>query len=312
MSWIESILPALRDTDQALAELKALAGETPDDTIVGINIFAVARRRAFLERELGQVLHRRQTDLIEVRFEAEGGAPAAATGVFASIAAFQALLTETYASLPGEADGPAEERFAPPFAGATNIRAGFTLAFLNARLLAPPSRTEMALENALALLTARGEPRIRALVGEVGLRGVAAARQWAHVSTENRFGVSIRWQKSGTVDRVVQIPASRAEVLRTTIDGIRDHTVETIVTDGELLGFDPITGVFRLETATGLLAGRLAPDFVGAGAVRLRTRYSATLSLTATVDYATALRDEAFELHTLVPKGGSGAIPRPR
>jgi len=310
---IDAILSGLRDTDATLAELKALAAESPDDPIIGLNIYAVTRRRAFLERRLNETLQRQQTDLLDYRFETHSGPRCSATGAYESIAAFQAILSETFSALPGSPGAePANlpnEAVTLAFAGASSAPLGVTLAFLNDRLLVMPSAAEAALEYAFAILTAQGASRIQALAGEIGVGPIAAARRWADVSTRHGFGVSLRWQKSGTVDRIVQIPAGRAAVLRDTIDEIRDEAIDMVACEGELLGLDHITGVFRLATDAGtVVAGRLAAGFAHEEPVSLRGYYAATLSRTSTIDYATATRTERWELLALAPANTDDAI----
>lgn len=314
MTSLERILSELRDTDATLAELKSLAAAAPRDEIVSINIHAVDRRRDFLERQLSSLLLRSQMDLIDYHLEHRDGSRCSATGVFESIAAFQAMLTVIFDALPASAtggdDAPAAELVTLAFSGGSPNSAAIVLGLLNDRLLLMPSAAEAALEAALALLTADATARLRLLAREHGVAAVAACRRWADASVRNDFAIALRWRKAGEFERVIRIPLNRAWVLRNMIDELRDEQTETVECDGEVIGIDHFSGDFRLETAGGtVISGRLSPDFAREGKVSLRGIYSATLLRNATLRYGTATTTERWELLALRPPKDLGRNP---
>ena len=309
MTTLDAILSKLRDTDATIWKLSNLAAEFPRDRVIGINIDAVTRRRRFLEQQLRAALKASQTDLVEYRLDPRSGPRCPATGVVESIAAFQALLSDAFSALsPDTAAGDSGQPESAELAmlgliGGERGSATVTLSLLNDRLLAVPSVVEEALAGVLAMLEAETAVGLRNLAQHLGIASIAAARKWADASVRHDLGVALRWQKAGEAERTLQMPVSRAWILRNMIDKIEDETVDTVECDCQLLGLDHFTGEFRLAGDNGsLITGRLAAKFSDDVALSLRGTYRATLSRTTTIRYATAAQTESWELLALATK----------
>ena len=291
MSDLDDILIDLRDADTTFGELTALKKDLPRDEILDINREAIAKRRAALERELGEVLKREQTDLIEYRLRPRESDRSPVLGVARSISLFQEMVTAVFAGLqantPRLVEPSAAELSALTFATSEKGAAYVSFSIPNERLMLARSDIEASLELVLELLQAQSPSVLRQIATRIGLEAIAKAYAWAENSVEYAFGISIRWRKAGEWDRVVDIPAQEAWLLRNIIEQTEDEYTERVERDCYLLGLDFVESTFRLEFSDGeRIAGRLAEDFTSEKTLQLHGAYRAILTRTARISYS--------------------------
>lgn len=292
MNELGNILLELRDTDVTSGELNALALRYPSDEILGVNRDALARRRTDLERSLHSRLRPAQTDLLEYQVQSRDGAACPAQGVALSLSFFQDILTATFAAVRERTGAPSIDEpgdlAALTFAAGERGASFVTLSMPNERLLLIQSDIEVALGLIFDLLKTQTTSRLRQVSTTIGVAPITSAWRWAKNSIDYGFTISVRWQKAGEWDRRVTISAQEAWLLKSAIDEIEDELVDTIVLDGELVGFDHVRGDFHLKTGEGqIISGRLADSFSPDATIQIARLYRVTLTRTSTIRFAT-------------------------
>jgi hypothetical protein len=310
MSRISDILDDLAEADTVAHELRRLPEAEPRDQIVTINLDAVIRRRADLERELGTLLATRQLDLIRYRVELFDGSAPPAIAIARSIVLFQTLVTAAFdaiRSTPKRLYQPSHENVrmsSLSFARAPGGSAAIHFTIPNDRLLLLASDLDEAFGLVFELLMARAKTMFRNIATRAGIASVTAAHAWAENAVQYGLTTTIAWRKASDERRVITLSHSDALLFKTAIDAVSDETVEDVDRQCELLALDDATGTFRIEVSGGeTIAGTLAEGFPRGGSWTTRHWYTAVLLRAMRVRYATGEETVRWSLRRLIPEG---------
>jgi hypothetical protein len=310
MSRIGDILDDLAEADTVAHELRRLAEAEPRDQIIAINLGAVMRRRADLERELGTLLATRQLDLIRYRVELFDGSAPPAIAVARSIVLFQTLVTAAFdaiRSAPKRLHQPSHENVrmsSLSFARAPGGSAAIHFTIPNDRLLVLASDLDEAFGLVFDLLMARAKTMFRNIATRAGIASVTAAQAWAENAVQYGLTTTIAWRKASDERRVITLSHSDALLFKTAIEAVSDETVEEVDRQCELLALDDATGTFRIEVSGGeTISGILAEGFPRGGSWTTRHWYTAVLLKAMRVRYATGEETVRWSLRRLIPEG---------
>jgi hypothetical protein len=311
MNRVSDILDDLAEADSVAHDLRRLAEADPRDDIVAINLDAVRRRRADLERKLRTLLAAHQVDLIRYRVELFDGSAPTAIAIARSIVLFQTLVTAAFDAIrtaPKRLYQPSHENlrmsslsFARMPGGNADIH--FTIA--NDRLLLIESDLDEAFGLVFDLLMSRAKTMLRNIAARGGIASIAAAHAWAENAVQYGLTTTIAWRKaSDDEQRVVTLSHSDALLFRTAIDSVSDETVDEVDRRCELLALDDVSGTFRIEVSGGeTISGILADSFPRGGSWTTRHWYTAVLHRAMRVRYANGEETVRWMLRRLIPEG---------
>lgn len=310
MNRISEILDDLAEADGVAHDLRRLAEANPRDEIVAINLDAVKRRRADLERDLGTLLATRQNDLIRYRVELFDGSAPPAIAIARSIVLFQTLLTAAFdaiRSTPKRTYHPSHENVrmsALSFARAPGGNTAIHFTIPNDRLLLLASDLDDAFGLVFELLMSRAKTMYRNIASRGGIATVTSAHAWAENAVLYGLTTTIAWRKASDEQRVVTMSHSDALLFKTAIEAVSDETVEEVDRQCELLAIDEAAGTFRIEVSGGeTIKGVLADGFPRGGSWTTRHWYTAILHRAMRVRYANGEETVRWTLRRLIPEG---------
>lgn len=310
MNRVSDILDDLAEADGVAYELRRLAEADPRDDIVAINLDAVKRRRADLERELGTLLATRQIDLIRYRVEIFDGSAPPAIAIARSIVLFQTLVTAAFdaiRSTPKRLYHPSHENVrmsALSFARAPGGNTAVHFTIPNDRLLLLASDLDEAFGLVFELLMSRAKTMFRNIAARGGIATLTAAHAWAENAVLYGLTTTIAWRKASDEQRAVTMSHSDALLFKTAIEAVSDETVEEVDRQCELLALDEASGTFRIAVSGGeTVTGVLADGFPRGGSWTTRHWYTAILHRAMRVRYANGEETARWTLRRLIPEG---------
>lgn len=310
MSRISAIIDDLAEADTVAHALRRLAEAEPRDEIITINLDAVKRRRADLERELAALLATRQHDLIGYRVELFDGSAPSAVAIARSIVHFQTLVTAAFDAIrsgPKRLYHPSHENVRMSllsFARTPGGGAAIHFTIPNDRLLLLASDLDETFGLVFDLLMTRTKTMFRDIATRAGIASVTAAHAWADNAVQYGLTTTVAWRKASDERRVISLSHSDALLFRTAIDAVSDEAVEEIDRPCELLAIDETAGTFRIEAAGGeTITGTLADGFPRGGNWTTRHWYTAVLLRAMRVRYASGEVTVRWSLRQLIPEG---------
>lgn len=309
MSRISDIIDDLAEVDIVSQALRRLAETEPQDEIVAINLDAVLRRRADLERRLGSLLATRQVDLIRYRVELFDGSDPSALAAARSIVLFQKLVTAAFDAIrsgPKRLYRPSAENArlsSLSFARGPGGSAAIHFTIPNDRLLILESDLDEAFGVVFDLLMTRAKTMFRNIASRAGIASVTAAHEWAENAVLYGLTTTIAWRKASDERRVISLSHSDALLFKTAIEAVSDETVEEVDRPCELLALDDAAGTFRINLSGGdTIAGILAEGFPRGGSWTTRHWYTAVLQRAVRIRYATGEEAVRWSLRRLTPE----------
>jgi hypothetical protein len=310
MSRVSDILDDLAEADAGAHELRRLAEADPRDEIIAINLDAVKRRRADLERQLGTELATRQIDLIRYRVELFDGSAPPAIAVARSIVLFQTLVTAAFDAIrnsPKRLYHPSHENLrmsSLSFARAPGGNTAIHFTIPNDRLLVLASELDETFGLIFELLMSRAKTMFRNIAARGGIASVTAAHAWAENAVQYGLTTTVAWRKGSDEQRVVTLSHSDALLFKTAIEAVSDETVDDIDRQCELQALDDAAGTFRIEVSGGeTISGVLADAFPRGGSWTTHHWYTAILQRAMRVRYATGEETVRWTLRRLIPEG---------
>jgi hypothetical protein len=310
MMDLTETLRSLQDTDVALGKLNGLVPEAGADTILAINLEALAKRRADLERRLGAHLRADQLDLVEYRIDAAGAEACPAIAVAQAVQRFQELTTAVFdavRSSPKRLYQPSRDSVELSTMGVASARAGavmmVSLSVPNDRLLAIQSDLDVSFELVFALLRVRSQGELLPLQSRVGVAALTRALAWADNSIAFGLTTFISWQKNAAVSESIEISPDEATALHAAIESTTLERVDDFEQECELLSLNNASSTFLLITAAGdEITGLLASEFPR-GPWPIHARYLATLTRRLRVRCSTGEETVRWTLGALAPLG---------
>jgi hypothetical protein len=298
MSQLQRLLDQLQDTDQAVARFEKLAAESHDEEALGVNIDAIRKRRADLERRLDAELRTAQADLVQYHIHREevDRFPAAAVGK--AMQGFQELVTAVFdaiRSVPKQRYRPSPESVELSTLDLAMVSpVGSVLVSMsveNERLIALESDLDATFKRVSQILTTSEPDMLRDLVAEVGIASISKAHDWAANAAQFGFDTRVEILKvPGASPMRFSVSRVQALNLKELIEEKSDQHIEPVDLIGELVGIDvqrPNT-YFHLRTPDGTdIRGKLADTFRLDQEWSVRVSYSAQLIRVTTIKYAT-------------------------
>jgi hypothetical protein len=274
MNHIHRLLEMLQDTDTAASRFEQLGADNPTDDIHTINMRAIRKRRADLERRITTELRATQSDLIEYHVERKEIDRYPALAVAKAIAGFQELVTSVFDAIRTVP----KQRYRPSASSTELSTLNFAMALPigsvlvsmsveNDRLIAVKSDLDQTFERVFEILKTRESGALRELSQRVGIASIAKAHDWAASAAE--FGLNTRISIRKDLEREplnLSISGVEAQELKEVIEEKSDRTIEPEMVTGELIGIDvdvdPQRSFFHLKTSDGRnIQGKLDDTF---------------------------------------------------
>lgn len=300
MNEIHRILELLQDTDEASVRFEQLTRDNPDDLANLVNVRAVRKRRADLERRLNAELRTSQADLVQYHIKKTEEDRYPVVAVAEAISGFQQLVTSVFDALrstPKKRYRPQPDNVALSTLDlAMALPVGSVLVSMsieNNRLLAIQSELDQTFERVFEILNTRDSEHLRQLADVVGIASIAKAHDWAASAAWHGLNTKIEIQKDTTKEpRRFEISNSQAQTLMEVIEEKSDKEIEPETVMGELIGIDvdpdPDRTYFHIETNDKrTLTGQLDVSFPRDQHWAVHVIYTARVAKVTTTKYAT-------------------------
>jgi hypothetical protein len=307
MSELMSIVESLQETDAAVAHLSKAVEERPDDDVLRINAEAVAKRQRDLVRRLDYTLHINQAELIQYRVVRGWSKTYPVKAVAAAMETFQELVTAVFDAIrttPKQRYRPSQENVELStfdFVGAGPGSVIISLAAPNDRLLVGQTDLDETMKLVEQALSARESDDLKLLAGRIGIAAISKAYAWADASVTYGLDTQIKWGKSHSDLRYVEITLDDASIVKSVIEN-KSETKDVLETvEGILLGFDGSTSYFHMEEFDTKrdIRGSVAENVPKSWTTNLP--YRAQLMKTVQIRYATGEEKETWTLAGLEP-----------
>jgi len=321
MNGIHHLLEQLQDTDAATSRFESLAEANPTDSLHAINLRAVKKRRADLERRLNTELKGTQSDLVQYHVKKTDDNHYPVLAVAKAILGFQELVTAVFDALrtaPKKKYRPSADNIALSTLDlAMALPVGSVLISMsieNDRLLAVKSELDETFDRVFEILRTKDSEKLRALADSVGVASISKAHAWAESTTQFGLSTKISIQKDvGGESTEFVISNVEAQSLKEAIEEKSDREIDYEIVVGELFGIDvdanPDRSYFHIKIPDGRnLEGKLAETFPRGQHWAVNVIYTANLAKVTTIKYATGEEKVEWVLSNLAPVSPSPTL----
>lgn len=308
MNELLDLRDKLRDTQAAMASLKAAVLADPHAEGLDLMLQSLEQRQQDLETAFRQAAHLEQVEVCSYRLiqERDDILPVAALGD--TLKSFQTWLTTLFDAVRS---GPKQkarvaadvvEQSTLDFAYAFSGSLGFVFTVPNERLLLGDTDLDRAISAMFAMMRVREQTQLVEFAHTLGVGVIRRMYEWASTQTHYAVSTDIKWRRKEEVRNEILLQAPEASNLCDLINATSDAEGEEINVVGELVGGDLVTLTFHLRFPEAEdMRGRISPKFSYPGELALRRTYKARIFKTTTIHFATDSETISYELLNLEP-----------
>jgi hypothetical protein len=304
MADLLDILQNLKDTEAALAKVRAVAARHPERRMLTSTIASLQKRHRFLEQRFAAETDRQHLDVCTYRLIPERHDDYSIWALTSALGDFQDALALIYDAIK---TGQRKERatWSADVAQETSLNFGYSfsgsLGFVftvpNERLLLVDSILDMTFRTLFEMVKANSSDDLASYARGLGVAPIRKIYKWATDHVEAGLSAEIMWRRNDQVRAQLLVQQPELARLREVISQTSEETEERIDVRGVLLGGDLTTRAFRFDPESGEdIRGRLADTFQITEELRLGHEYRARFLKRVKKHYSTDKEDVTWLL----------------
>lgn len=308
MTRLSAIQQRLQETVEGIHRFEKLVAQNPSDDALAVNLQALTKRYAKLERDFRDAAANEQTDVCAYRVFSIAERETLAV-VTAAWSHFQKLFSLNYAAIvdgtpknKGTLSDQVERRTAFGWGFSFSGSVGVMLTLRNDQLLVDTgvdTRIDQAIQLTFDMASTREPQRLAEFARTYGPAPISALFEWAAANAKYGSGADIRWQRRQVTRNQLFMEPHDMGALVELIDRGGDESVSESTVLGKLQMLDLMAERFKLETADGVIQGALDLQALVDidHPLRLPATYEAVIRTSTRTLYS---RGEVEEKHSLL------------
>lgn len=306
MTEVQALLSDIGRVGELVAAYEKRTRADDGDIAASLALVSYRRHQAQLEERLRDLLGEKHADYVGYKISRARGASVPARAVAESLLKFQDLVTaafDAFRSGPKKRYRPSVENselsqldFAVALPGSVDV----SMTIDNERRMLIESDFDVVFRELLGLLGDEREEAVLDASKKLGIATISKLHDWADVGAKYEIETELKWSKDAFSFEKQIVSADRASRIRDLIERTVDEKTELIELRVTLEGFDRLDGTFHVTTAGDEeFKGKLSEDFRSVGDLKIPGQYTASLSVTRSIKYATGEETERWLLLSL-------------
>jgi hypothetical protein len=310
MSDYASILERARRDFASLARLEFALSQSPQDTALQINLSAQKKLARKSQDKLLRLSEEQHIEVCNYRLVPENSNNFPLAYVSGCFLKYQYLFSQIYdakkngpklrASFGKEAWSESLLEFGYSYSGSLGV-----VLFVHNEWDFFEGKLDSSINSLFEVLEINNRSSVREIATTLGNAVVKRVHDWSAANIEGGFAADVRWSKSDGRQLGEIIERDKMENIVGIIEATSDEETEEILAVGRLIGGDIGSESFHFVVPNGEdYRGYLAADFDRATEMTLGKTYSARITETRKLHYATEEVERRRELTSLNPLDG--------